>query len=139
MAEKPILNDPDVFPSEEVLQEALGRDFALYEAFLAGIAALGLSPEWRYYKDGKAWFCKICDKKKTVCWLSVWQGYFLTGFYFTEKYVETVCALDISEAVKADFLSQKPIGLLIPCALKITGEVNLRDALTLAACKKSLK
>jgi hypothetical protein len=27
--------------------------------------------EWDYYKDGKSWLCKIINKKKTICWLSI--------------------------------------------------------------------
>ena len=54
--------------------------------------------EWRYYNDGKAWLCKVVNKKKTVFWLSIWEHYFKTSFYFTEKHLESIDALNIAYA-----------------------------------------
>lgn len=38
-----------------------------------------LSPEWRYYNDGKSWLCKMLSKKKNLFWLSIWEGCFRGG------------------------------------------------------------
>lgn len=32
-------------------------------------------PEWRYYKDGKSWLCKITQKNKTIVWISLWEPF----------------------------------------------------------------
>lgn len=46
---------------------------------------LNLASEWRFYKDGNAWFCEVVGKKKTVFGLSIWEGYIRTSFFFTGK------------------------------------------------------
>ena len=79
-------------------------------------------PEWNYYKDGNAWLCKVCLKKKTVFWLSVWDKYFRTGFYFSEKYRSGVMELDIGDDLKENFSQAKPIGKLIPLAISVNGK-----------------
>ena len=45
----------------------------------------GLSFDWRFYNDGKAWLGKTVCKKKTILWFSVWESIFMTSFYFMEK------------------------------------------------------
>ena len=64
-----LLRDPDIFPSEEVLRNALGEtNYNLFQGFVQNITSptSGLAMEWRYYNDGKAWLCKVVNKKKTV-------------------------------------------------------------------------
>jgi len=136
-----LLRDPEVFPSKEVLENALGNTYPVFESFMDSItnSEYGLIPEWNYYKDGKAWLCKVCFKKKTVFWLSVWEGYFKTGFFFTEKHVEEIAALNISESIKSDFACSKSIGRLIPMIINIESNEQIRDVLTVIRFKKSLK
>lgn len=95
--------------------------------------------EWRYYNDGKAWLCKVTYKKKTVLWLSAWEGFFRTAFYFTEKHLEGIAALDISETIKEDFCKAKPIGRLIPMIIDVNDKKQLNDLLTIVRFKKNLK
>ena len=49
-----------------------------WDAFAAGVAARfgDASLEWRYDNDGNAWLGKVVRKKKTVCWVSVWDRFF---------------------------------------------------------------
>jgi len=137
-----LLKDPDVLPSEDVLKNALGSDIhKVFESFMNTItgADYGLTDEWKYYNDGKSWLCKIVHKKKTVLWLSVWEGYFKIGFYFTEKHLEGIAALDISENIKEDFCKMKPVGRLLPMIFNIHQKEQLDDLLKVVAYKKSLK
>ena len=96
------LRDAEIFPSDRVLKDTLGDVYDVLESFLATITneAYLLSFEWRYYNDGKAWLCKVQHKKKTILWLSVWEGFFKVSFFFTEKHLEAIAALDISESIK---------------------------------------
>lgn len=137
-----LLRDSDIYPSDKVLQEALGE--TVYEVlvlFLKTITDedLGLSIEWRYYKDGKAWLGKVVNKKKTILWLSVWDGFFKTSFFFMERNLEAIAALDISETIKDDFAASKSVGKLIPMLLEIKEEEQLNDLLAVVCFKKSLK
>jgi hypothetical protein len=139
--DKPLLNDPAVPPSPEVLQNALGAGYPAYEKTLAVITAEPylLVPEWRYYNDGKAWLCKMVHKKKTVFWLSVWDGFFKAGFYFVERHCPGIHELEIDARIKKELKEARPFGTLYPVALNITGSEQVRDLLTLINYKKSLK
>lgn len=136
------LRDPEIFPTEMVLKNVLGDSaYSALASFLETItgAAYGLSIEWRYYNDGKAWLGKVTQKKKTILWLSVWDGLFKTSFYFTEKHLEEIAALDISERKKEEFADMKPIGKLIPMTFDISEKEQLDELLTVIRFKKSLK
>lgn len=139
--ETQLLRDPAVKPESEVIRSALGRSFAVYELFIESIAGQGyeLSPEWRYYNDGKAWLCKVSYKKKTVFWLSVWDGFFKVSFFFTEKHRQAIDSLDITREIKAAFGESKPIGKLIPLTVNVDNNNQLPDLLTIIRCKKSTR
>jgi len=137
-----LLKDPEVFPSNEVLRETLGDDiYNVLESFIETITSeeYGLVPEWRFYNDGKAWLCKMVYKKKTILWLSVWEGLFKTSFFFIEKHLEGIAALEISETIKEEFAKAKPIGRLIPMIFDVCRKEQLDDLLTVVRHKKSLK
>ncbi len=139
--EKPLLKDPDIFPNNEVLKATLKQSYKAFEMLMSTIAKpdYALIPEWRYYNDGKAWLCKVCFKKKTVFWLSVWEGHFKTGFYFTERFVPGIMGLGIDQSIKDDFSNSKPIGKLKPLTISVFCEDQIKDVLTVAEFKKDSK
>ena len=139
--DKPLLNDPAVPPSPEVLKNALGASYKVYEKTLAAITGepYGLVPEWRYYNDGKAWLCKMVFKKKTIFWLSVWDGFFKAGFYFVERHLEGIYELGIDESIKQELKKAKPFGTLFPVTLSIKKPDQISDLLSIIDYKKSLK
>lgn len=142
MEAKMLLRDSEVFPSDMVLKNALGEaTYNVFEAFLKTISeeTYNLTVEWRYYNDGKAWLAKIAYKKKTIMWLSVWEGFFKTSFYFTEKYLEAIAALNISDSIKQEFAMAKTVGKLIPMIICVSADKQLEDLLTVVLFKKSLK
>ena len=136
-----LLRNVDTFPSDKVLKDALGDVYNVLDSFLGTITneEYVLSFEWRYYNDGKAWLGKAQHKKKTVLWLSVWDGFFKVSFFFTEKHLEAIAALDISETVKNKFTSEEPTGRLLPMVIEVINENQLNDLLTVVRFKKSLK
>jgi hypothetical protein len=139
--EKPLLNDPGMPPSEDLLKGVLKSVYPVYEEMLEVITGeeYGLVPQWNYYKDGKAWLCKVGFKKKTVFWLSVWDGYFKAGFYFVERHCPGVIELDIDKSIKEEFKSKKPFGTLFPLAITFTSKEQIKDLLKIIEYKKSLK
>ena len=136
-----LLRNADTFPSDKVLKDALGEVYDVLESFLGTITneEYVLSIEWRYYNDGKAWLGKVQHKKKTILWLSVWEGFFKVSFYFTEKHLEAVAALDITETIKEEFAIVKPLGRLLPMIIDVNNENQLKDLLTVVRLKKNLK
>ena len=142
MTENILLKDSEINPTNEVLENALGKDiFQVYEELIKIITDVEfeLKPEWNFYKDGKTWLCKVTYKKKTVFWLSIWEKYIKTGFYFTEKTRSGILSLQISEKIIKDFEETKTVGKLFPLVLNIDKERQLEDLKEIIKYKKSLK
>jgi hypothetical protein len=138
--EEILLTDSNIYPSEEVLKNALGGDnYKVFNKFIETITDLGLAPEWKYYNDGKSWLCKICYKKKTVFWLSVWKMHFKLGFYFTEKNCSGINELNIDMSIKEEFNQSKNIGKLIPLVIEMKRIEQIEDVIKIIVYKKSLK
>lgn len=135
-----LLRDPDVFPSDKVIEDNLGKNvYHIYQELLSEVDKMELAAEWRYYKDGKAWLCKVINKKKTVFWLSVWDGYLKTSFFFTAKNCLAIENLDIDSRIKEEFAQVKATGKLFPLILDIRKKEHLSDLLKIIEYKKSLK
>lgn len=134
-----VLRDKAVHPSQEVLAEALGGNYALYGELTAAAADLGLVAEWKYYIDGKAWLCRVCRGKKTIFWLSVWDdGALRVTFYFAERMIEGVLSLDIAEGIKEQLCRTEPKWRLIALILEV-GRDNMNDIQKIARYKKDTK
>ena len=136
------LTDPQITPTPAVIENALGSDvFAVYHEMMEIISSdeFQLNPEWNYYKDGKAWLCKVTFRKKTIFWLSVWEKKFNTGFYFTENTRSGIFDLPVSDEVKTNFQEMKTVGKLFPLLLEIDKKEQLEDLKAIIIYKKSLK
>ena len=129
------LTDSAIYPDSSVIKQALGRHYEWYEKFMAGVSEKGLSAEWRYYNDSKSWLCKVVQKKKTVCWLSVWDTGLMLTFYFTEKTIEGINQLNI----QTHFERAKPVGILFPVILKLDSAEKLSDAFKVLEYKRKVK
>ncbi|EDY84237.1 hypothetical protein VDG1235_3868 [Verrucomicrobiia bacterium DG1235] len=135
------LQDDSIFPSEEILKAALKRAYPAFTRFIQTVEAepLDLTHQWRYYKDGKAWLCKVSHKKKTICWISVWKGFFKIAFYFADRLSSGIQELNISDSIKADFANANLIGKLRPLEADVRKLSQLPDLYTIATFKKQAK
>ena len=133
-----LLTESGIFPSKEVLKSALGDVYNIFEALETRLTQdeFALTIDWRYYKDSKAWLCKVSRKKKTVCWLSVWDGFFKTSFFFLERHLEGIAALDIAEN---GFTIEKEWGKMIPLIFNISDKKQLPDLLKVVEFKMKAK
>lgn len=124
-----MLTNPDIYPSEAIIADALKNSATAYFLFRKTITEtpFNLIEEWRYYNDGKAWLCKITHKKKTICWLSVWDGHFKLGFYFAVRQTNEISDSAINFSHKELLLQAKPIGKLLPLTLEISNFNNQED------------
>ena len=136
-----LLKDPDQVVTDDLLKTEMGKVYPALQAFLNTVTSdeLGMSYEWRYYKDGKAWLCKITHKKKTVVWLSVWKGFFRLGFYFTEKTGAGIDSLSISQSLKDDYKTAKAIGRLKSLIIDVSKKADLNDAFAVLKYKSTIK
>lgn len=141
MKPEKLLTSPDLDPSSDDLENGLGRWFSLYETLTVTLAKppYGISPEWRFYKDGGAWLCKMTRKKKTVFWISAWKLSLKCGFYFTEQSGEGISGLSIDRSLKSSFAKTDPIGKLRPLTIDLTAKEQLDDLYTVASYMISLK
>mgnify|MGYP003591496137 CR=1 FL=1 len=133
------LRDENIRPDAQTIASALGSSWPAFEKLSGEISKppFNITFEWRWYNDGKAWLCKATAKGKTVFWLSAWDGYFKTSFYFMEKTGAGIAALGIDARLKASFASAKPNGKLIPLTLEIREERDLEDLLKITGYKLS--
>ena len=139
-AEKPLLTEGAIYPTNEVLKNVLCDSYDVFEELTNKITNdFGLVLEWNYYKDQKSWLCKVLNKKKNIFWLSIWDKFFKATFFFTEKHLEGFAVLDISENIKENLCLSKPVGKLLPLLLSIDNKEQLNDLLKVITFKKSLK
>lgn len=136
-----LLRDSAIEPTEQVLKDALGEEsFAIYQGLLDIITSeFGLEYEWRYYKDGKAWLFKGVHKKKTIFWLSAWEGFIKTNFIFTEKTRSGISDLLINNKIKKAFEKAQLTGKFVSLILDIKQKEQLSDFREIALYKKTLK
>lgn len=121
------LRDETKYPDNEVLRAVLGKSFELYLNLLDLYKSHELVYEWRFYKDGKAWLCKVQKKKKTIVWMSVWKEYIQVAIYFPVRLLDEVLELDISEEQKGKIVNTKDVGKSKPCIFDINEQNDLVD------------
>ena len=136
--EKQLLREPEIFPSKEVLKNLLGDVYDVFEELETQLTQdeFALTFDWYYYKDSKAWLCKVAHKKKTVFWLSVWDGFFKTSFFFLGRHLEGITALQINEN---NFTMGKEWGKMIPLVFNICKHEQIEDLLKMVEFKKKAK
>jgi hypothetical protein len=125
----PCLHDPDVFPSDQVLADHLGRNAVLWDSLssLIRTAHTALSMDWKYYRDGKTWLCKVAKKKKVMCWVSIWPGMFKVTFYFGSKNDAAIGRARIAPPLKRAFLDQKGRTKFRPLTIDVRTKSALHD------------
>ena len=141
MSETLLLRDKEVIPDDQTLEMALGTVYPVFHHLMAIIEseANGLTCHWNYYNDGKAWLMKAIWKKKTVFWLSVWEGYFKVGFYFTEKTITGIHKLPVSQSIRDSIPEARPVGRLFPVSINVKETDQTDDLVQLLNYKKHLK
>jgi len=136
--ETQLLREQQIYPSKEVLKEVLGEVYDVLEELETKVTQgdLALTFDWQYYKDSKSWLCKVCHKKKTVFWLSVWDGFFKASFFFLGRHLEGIAALGIDDN---SYSIEKEWGKMIPLLFSINDKKQLPDLLKVIEFKKKSK
>ena len=137
--DKIIFNDPDTFPSAEVLKETLAASYSAFEALHALLASMDATTEWNYYRDGHAWLGKMPYKKKNLGWIHVYSGYFILTCHFTAKHEEAIAGLAIPEAIKETFFHAETTGKLRPLSVRVDSGKLPPEIETILRFKKGLK
>jgi len=135
--EKPILNDPDTYPTDELIYSCIGNKKALWVSFFAALHEKhpDFSQEWRYYKDGKNWLMKVTRKSKTIFWLSVWEKAFKIGFYFSDKAEALIDDSDIPDDLKKEFKHGRRYGKIRGLTINFKKKKDIEYAEALIAIR----
>ncbi len=121
------LTNEGIFPDEDVLCKVLGRSFNAYLELLKLFSDNELTHEWRYYRDGKAWLCKVQKKKRTIVWMSAWKGYMQAAVYFPLRFLDNILELKITQESKDKILKTKNVGNSKPCIFEIRNNKAIKD------------
>lgn len=113
------LRDENIYPDEKVLRATLGESYEAYSMLLEIFDKNEMAHTWRYYRDGKAWLCKVEKKNRTIVWMSAWRDFMKATLYFPLKYIEKVYECGISEEAKEKIRSTKDVGKSKPCIFEI--------------------
>lgn len=134
-----LLREKEVSPNSNVLLNLLGDVFIPYEELEEKLVAKDIIYIWNYYNDGKAWLCKVQFKKKTVFWLSIWDGFFKITFYFNEKTYTGIYDLGLEESIINNFENTKLVGKFRQLTFEIRDNSQFEDIERVVEYKKSLK
>ncbi len=134
-----LLRDEKVFPSEDVLVGAAGTYYGVYREYVDLLLDRGISVDWRYYRDGRAWLGKAVKGTRTVCWISLWEGFFRVSFYIAMRLRGEFGKLAINEELLDRAMRQPPVGKLLPIVVEVTGRQQAADLMEIVAFKLNFK
>lgn len=116
--------DPQQEPAEVEILHVLGKQVAVYQEFMKNLSHLSITPQWNYYKDGKAWLCKLLYKKKNLGWMHIYPEEIQVTVYFSPKYKEVVASLQLPENIWFDFEAKMQTNKLVPLTVSLE---NIQD------------
>lgn len=106
-------------PAEVDILHVLGKQAAVYQEFMKNLSHLSITPQWNYYKDGKAWLCKLLYKKKNLGWMHIYPEEIQVTVYFSPKYKEAVASLQLPENIWFDFEAKMQTSKLVPLTVSL--------------------
>jgi len=139
--ERPCLNNKNEHPDDVVLAHHLGNTKTVWDGFIAllGREYPAITGEWRFYNDGQSWLFKVTRKQGTVCWVSVWDGFFKATFYFSDKAADLISASTLDQAYKTQFTDGKHYGKIRGITVELKTLNDLEAVRQLIAVKLKVK
>ena len=106
--EAPVLSDPKIYPTEEVLFSHLGKAKGAFTSLFEFNHSVhpDFVEKWRYYNDGKSWLLNVSRKKKTLFWLSILDGSFRTSFFLNSKCEPSVMKSKIPKELRDKYMGE---------------------------------
>lgn len=114
-----MLRQSTIDPAFDVIEKALKEANNAYMKFIEKLEAHELQLEWNYNKVYKSWMAKGLyrwigvrggRKKRTIFWLSIWEGFFKVSIYMPEKAKEEVYSLSLNDKTKKIIQNSKLVG-----------------------------
>lgn len=132
-----VLRDESIYPTDSVLKDVLGDSFEAYNQLLKIYNENGFIIEWRYYNDGKAWLCKVQKKKKTIVWMSAWEGFMKATIYYPVRLLDNIFSSGISAESIEIIKNTISVGKSQPCIFEIRNNYISEDFLKVMQIKCS--
>jgi hypothetical protein len=98
-----------------------------------------ITGEWRYYNDGKSWLFKVTQKKGTICWVSVWDGFFKVTFYYSDKAAGLIAESSLDQTYKAQYNDGKHYGKIRGITVVVNQVADLEALKILTDIKLKIK
>ncbi len=138
---KQLLRDVNIFPTFEVIHEALGEAPYHMNSFCTGCQCLfpkchltgGIT---RMERHG---FAKAANGKRLYFGFLFGKAFSSYLFFFTEKTCSGVMDLEIAEELKMQLQNAAMVGKLIPLICDMSEEYQLEDLFTVMKYKAALK
>lgn len=146
-----LLRSPDIQPTSEVIEEALGAAYNSYLKFVKELENHDIQLEWRYYTDGKAWLAKGIHKwtgvrggqnEITAFWLSIWNSFFKVNIYVPEKARAFASSLPLDDETRQMIDDSKQMGeklKFFPLVFELSSDEKFEAIYTLVEFRKGLK
>jgi hypothetical protein len=132
-----ILYDPSVYPTDDVIFSHIAENKVHWQRFHTGVrqAYPGSEGIWRFYNDGKSWLFRFMLKKKTLCWIGLFENTFRITFYFSDKAQALIETGDLPETLKENFRNGKYYGKIKAITILVKAESDVDNALSLAGIR----
>lgn len=135
-----LFDDKNVRPTREMIFSHLGDKKALWVDLMDHLESnyKGSEGMWNFYNDGKRWLYKHVLKKKTLFWLTVYEGSFTVTFYFGDKAEPVILSSGLSQKIKDDFLTGQRYGKIRAISIPVTHKDDLIPARLLVEIKSKI-
>ncbi len=132
-----VLTNKEQFPTEEVIFSHIGKSKPLWTSWFEFLHMEhpDLSPQWRYYNDGKSWLMKMTRKAKTVFWLGVIKDSFRITCYFTDRATNDILSSSLSARRKQEYRQGKKFGKIRGITVTFRSTRDVKDAKALLSLK----
>ena len=136
-----VLTDKSVFPHDDLVFSYLGQNSIYWQKLLDAVRARypDVREVWNYYNDGKRWLLRTMRKKKTICWIGVFDGGFRITFYFGDKAESIIEGSDLPEILKDEFRNGKRFGKIRAISIRVEGPDDIAHAIRLTELKEKIK
>jgi hypothetical protein len=137
----PLLKDPAVVPSEEIIMSMVGESINLWKSVLNYATGINndVSGEWRYYNDGKQWLFKLVHKKKTIFWAGIFDNTFRITFYFGDKAEPLIEQSDLPSRIIDEYKNGKRFGSIRGISIRLTEHSDMESVYKLINIKRKIK
>lgn len=101
--------DKKIVPNDDLLSEAIGRTFRLWENIKKYVYSKypDATEEWNYPGQKYGWSFRLKDKKRTIVYLLPRKKYFKTAFVFGQKATDIILKSNVSDSIKQELRSAR--------------------------------